>query len=237
MKRSHEKEMMDLVGNNPELLADDLRNLRLLNRYLRGSRSVILGLRRILGRAPLESLSILDVGTGSADIPAAILASAKRRNIATKIVGIEADPMTTHIAVSRTDRHAEIRIVRGDAGKPPFLPSTFDFVIASQFLHHFSEAKILELLQQWARLARRGIIISDLVRHPLAYHGIRLLTQLTTRNLMTRTDAPLSVRRAFTFNEWRSLLRRAGVGPVEMISVFPFRMAAVVRLGGGDERI
>ena len=44
VKRSHEKEMMDLSGNNPELLAEDLRNLRLLNRYLRGSRSVILAL-------------------------------------------------------------------------------------------------------------------------------------------------------------------------------------------------
>ena len=49
---------------------------------------------------------------------------------------------------------------------------------------------------------------------------------------MTLTDAPLSVRRAFTLKEWRDLLRQADIGPVEMFSVFPFRMAAVVRLGG-----
>ncbi len=232
MKRSYEKEMMDLTGNNPALLAEDLRNLRLLNRYLRGTRSVMLALWRVLGREPLGQLSILDVGTGSADIPAAILARAKRCHVAAKIVGIEADPVTARIAVNRTDRQGEINIIQGDAGAPPFSPGTFDFVIASQFLHHFSEAKILELLKQWAKLARRGIVISDLVRHPLAYHGIRLLTRLTTRNLMTRTDAPLSVRRAFTFNEWRDLLRQADIGPVEMFSVFPFRMAAVVRLGG-----
>jgi len=70
------------------------------------------------------------------------------------------------------------------------------------------------------------------VRHPVAYHGIRLLTKVTTRNIMTLTDAPLSVRRAFAFGEWRELLCQADIGPVEMISVFPFRMAAVVRLGG-----
>ena len=87
------------------------------------------------------------------------------------------------------------------------------------------------MLRQWAKLASRGIIISDLVRHPLAYYGIRVLTQLTTRNIMTLTDAPLSVRRAFTFKEWCDLLRQADIGPVEMFSVFPFRMAAVVRLG------
>ncbi len=232
MKRSYEKEMMDLAGNSPVLLADDLRNLRLLNRYLRGSRSVMLALWRVLGREPLKQLSILDVGTGSADIPVAICARARRSNIAARIIGLEADPVTARIAVHRTQQHAGLKIVQGDAGAPPFFPGSFDFVVASQFLHHFSEAKIIDLITQWAKLARRGIIISDLVRHPLAYYGIRWLTQLTTRNIMTLTDAPLSVRRAFTFKEWRDLLCQADVGPVEMFSVFPFRMAAVVRLGG-----
>jgi len=231
VKRSYDKEMMDFTGNSPEILADDLRNLRLLNRYLCGSRSVMVALWRALGREPQEPISVLDVGTGSADIPAAILARAKRCHVAAKIFAIEADPITARIAVRRTEQHAEINIIQGDAGAPPFAPGAFDFVVASQFLHHFSEAKILDLLKQWAKLARRAIVISDLVRHPFAYHGIRLLTQLTTRNVMTLTDAPLSVRRAFTFDEWRYLLRQADIGPVEMFSVFPFRMAAVVRLG------
>lgn len=232
MKRSYEKEMMDLTGNSPELLAGDLRNLRMLNRYLCGSRSVMLALQRALGHVPLNPISVLDVGTGSADIPAAIFAWANRRSIAAKIVGVEAEPITARIAANQTKQLAAIKIIQGDAGAPPFAPGSFDFVVASQFLHHFSEVKIVELLRQWAKLARRGIVISDLVRHPVAYHGIRLLTKLTTRNIMTLNDAPLSVRRAFAFNEWRELLRQADIGPVEMISVFPFRMAAFVRLGG-----
>jgi len=232
VKRSYEKEMMDLTGNSPELLADDLRNLRMLNRYLSGSRSVMLALQRALGREPIEHISVLDVGTGSADIPAAIFAWAKRRNVAAKIVGVDADLTTARIAANQSKQLADIKIIQGDGGAPPFSPRSFDFVVASQFLHHFSEVKIVELLRQWAKLARRGIVISDLVRHPVAYHGIRLLTKLTTRNIMTLTDAPLSVRRAFAFNEWRELLRQADIGPVEMFSVFPFRMAAAVRLGG-----
>jgi len=232
VKRSYDKEMMDCSGNSPEILAEDLRNLRLLNRYLRGTRSVVLALWRALGREPHKPISVLDVGTGSADIPAAILARAKRCHVAAKIVAIEADPTTARIAATRSRRHGEINILRGDASAPPFIPGSFDFVVASQFLHHFSEAKIVDLLRQWATLARCAIVISDLVRHPFAYHGIRLLTRLTTRNVMTLTDAPLSVRRAFTLTEWRELLRQADIGPVEMFSVFPCRMAAVVRLGG-----
>lgn len=231
MKRSYEKEMMDLTGNHPEVLAGDLRNLRRLNRYLSGSRSVVLALRRALGREPLKQFSLLDVGTGSADIPAAIFAWAKRGHIAARIVGLEAESITARIAAHGNHQRADVTIIQGDAGAPPFSPGSFDFVVASQFLHHFSEVRIVDLLRQWAKLARRGIILSDLVRHPVAYHGIRLLTKVTTRNLMTLVDAPLSVSRAFTFNEWRELLSQADVGRVEMFSVFPFRVAAAVRLG------
>ena len=233
MKRSYEKELMDFPGNDPALLAEDLRNLRLLNSFLNGSRSVGLALNHLLRRAPLQGFLLLDVGTGSADIPAQLLARLHRRGVNGKVVGMEADPVTARIAAQRSANLPDIEIIQGDAGAPPFLPGSFDFVVASQFLHHFAETRIIELLKQWAKLARRGIIISDLVRHPVAYHGIRLLTQLATRNIMTRTDAPLSVRRAFTFKEWRALLRQADIGAVEMFSVFPFRMAATIRLGGG----
>ena len=232
MKRSYEKEMMDFTADSDELLAGNLSDLRMLNRYLSGSRGVMLGLQRAIGGEPLKKMSILDVGTGSADIPAAIFAWAKRRNVATKIVAVDADCTTARIAANQTKQLAGIEIVQGDAGGLPFAPGAFDFVVASQLLHHLSEAKIIDLLRQWARLARRGIVISDLVRHPVAYHGIRLLTKLATRNIMTLTDAPLSVRRAFAFGEWRELLRQADIGPVHVIWVFPFRVAAFVNLGG-----
>ena len=91
---------------------------------------------------------------------------------------------------------------------------------------------MVELLRRWAHLARRAILIGDLIRHPVAYHGIRLLTSLTTRNKMTLTDAPLSVQRALTFREWRDLLTRAAIGPIDIFSVFPYRVAACIDLEG-----
>lgn len=231
MRRSYDKEMMDLTGNSRELLAEDLRNLRMMNRHLGGSRSVMRAWQWMLTREPRTHMSVLDVGTGSADIPAALSAWAKRRNVTIKIVGLEMDPITASIAAAQTKQLVDIEIIQGDAGAPPFLPGSFDWVVASQFLHHFSEARIVSLLRQWAKLARLGIVISDLVRHPVAYHGIRLLTKLTTRNVMTLIDAPLSVRRALTFKEWRGLLCQADIGSVKTFSVFPFRVAAVVQIG------
>ena len=88
MRRSYEKEMMDLRGNEPDMLAEDLCNLRLLNRYLCGCRCVMLGLRRALGREQIKHFSLLDIGTGSADIPAAILAWGKRKGVDANIIGL-----------------------------------------------------------------------------------------------------------------------------------------------------
>lgn len=230
MKRSTEKEMMDLPGQPKELLADDLRNLRVINRYLGGYRNVLRGLARLVNEQRLDRFTLLDLGTGSGDIPAVIARWARRQQIAARISGLEREAATVEEAVDQTRSFPEITILRGDATAPPFGAGSFDFVLTSQLLHHFKDEQIIALLRTWARLARRGIIVSDLVRHPVAYHGIRLLTKGFTRNVMTRTDAPLSVQRACTISEWRELLRRADVGRLRVRWMFPFRVLALISL-------
>jgi Methyltransferase domain len=261
MRRSHEKEMMDFPDNPKDVLEKDLRNLRTLNRYLGGYRSVMQGLDRLVGGGKLNCFSLLDVGTGSGDIPARITNWAERRGIKASIVALEPEPVTARVAAKLTQQQTNppfipllqrlpssvipaeagiqceneghsprcrISVVRGDGNAPPFRAASFDFVLASQLLHHFSEEKIVAQLRTWSRLARRAIIISDLVRHPIAYYGIRLVTKLFTRNVMTLTDAPLSVQRAFTMAEWRELFRRAEIGPFQLFLVFPYRVLALV---------
>jgi len=247
MRRSHEKEMMDFPDNPKQVLAEDLRNLRTINRYLGGYRSVMRGLERLVGAAKLSRFSLLDVGTGSGDIPARITDWAQHRGIKASIVALEPEPVTARVAAILTQKQPNppfipllqrgkegyfpccgISVVRGDGIAPPFRDASFDFVLASQLLHHFSEDKIVALLRTWSRLARRAIIVSDLVRHPIAYYGIRLVTKLFTRNVMTLTDAPLSVQRAFTMAEWHELFRRAEIGPFRLFSVFPYRVLALV---------
>ena len=232
MKRSVEKELMDLPGNAPAVLEEDLRNLRLLNRYLGGYRCIRTGLEEILGNPQESEISFLDVGTGSADIPAAIVRWGRARGIDVRIVALEPDPTTASIAASRTRHLREISVVRGDASQPPFPSASFDCVLASQLLHHFPEERIVVLLKTWSQLARKAIVIGDLVRHPIAYYGIQWLTRLCTRNPMTLTDAPLSVKRAFTVREWRELFRRAAVGNFQILPVFPYRIMARVHLAG-----
>ena len=284
MKRSKQKEMMDLPGQPKELLEGNFDDIRAINHYMGGHRSVVRGLARLVQEQKLVGFSLLDVGTGSGDIPARINHWARHRGINASIVALEPEPVTARLAAVLTQqanscyiprtcgqmrdpsltspqsggrkergqaitpifshlpvlkeeqegdlpRH-EVSVVRGDGGAPPFGPASFDFVLASQLLHHFSEDKIVSLLRTWSKVARKAIIISDLVRHPVAYYGIRVITKLFSRNVMTRTDAPLSVQRAFTVAEWRHLLRRADVGRLRLFPVFPFRVLALLSVRG-----
>jgi SAM-dependent methyltransferase len=228
VRRSGELEMMDLPGQPSELLIDDLRNLRMINRYLGCYRNVLRGLAGALRGRRTREFTLLDVGTGSADIPALIVGWARRRNLVARISCLEREAIMVEQAAAQTRDFGEITLVRGDATKPPFGAASFDFVLASQFLHHFPTGQIVTLLRTWATLARGAIIVSDLVRHPLAYHGIRLLTNGFTRNPMTRFDAPLSVRRSFTIAEWREVLRQADVGRFHLERALPFRMRALI---------
>lgn len=229
MKRSAEAEMMDLPGQPKDLLIDDLRNLRLINRYLGGRRNAVRGLARAIGNGSPGPFTLLDLGTGSADIPASIVRWARSRALGCRISCLELEAITVEQAAAQTRGMSEISIVRGDALAPPFSPKAFDFVLASQFLHHFSDDRIVALLRNWAGLARRAVIVNDLVRHPLAYHGIRLLTRALTQNVMTLTDAPLSVKRSLTLAEWRALFRSAAAGEFFVKWALPFRMLGIIR--------
>jgi SAM-dependent methyltransferase len=232
MKRSREKEMMDLPEKPRDLFVDDLRNLRRFNRYLGGSRSVIKGLESLIRAKNVTRLSILDVGTGSADIPKAIVRWARGKAIDVKIVAVELDAIAAREALIQTQDYSEITVIRGDGAETPFHGGKFDVVIASQLLHHFSESDIVAMLRTWSGLAREAVLISDLVRHRLAYHGIGLISRLLTRNVMTRVDAPLSVLRSYTLREWRELLQRAGIGPFRISPMFPFRHMTIIGLAG-----
>ena len=232
MKRSSALEMMDLPGQPRELLAADLENLRLINRYLGCYRTVIYGLARAIDERRMNRFTLLDAGAGSGDVGAAIVRWARRRGIAARISSLDRDAITVEQAVAQTRAESEISVVRGDALQAPFRPGAFDFVLASQLLHHFTDEQIIYSLRTWAGLARRAIIVADLVRHPVAFHGIRFLTRAFTRNQMTRVDAPRSVARACTIAEWRALIRKADVGRFQVHWTWPFRMLGVISLEG-----
>jgi hypothetical protein len=70
------------------------------------------------------------------------------------------------------------------------------------------------------------VLINDLVRHPLHYLLACAAVPLY-RSRLTRHDAPVSIRRAYTPDEMISMLRQTAASQIEISRHFLFRMGVI----------
>jgi ubiquinone/menaquinone biosynthesis C-methylase UbiE len=221
---------MDALEQDPAQLDVSLADLRAVNRWLGGTRTVMRHLRPMVRRLGRPSVRILDVATGSADIPLAVSAWARRAGIAAQIVATDNHPTTLRLAAEAVAHDPSIRVEPADALHLPYADDAFDFALCSTALHHFDEREdAVRVLRELDRVAAHGVIVNDLARSRPAYLGARLLALTFWRtHPVTRHDGPLSVLRALTPGEMRALARDAGLAAARVHAHFPFRLALVI---------
>src|SRR5574341_331436 len=122
------------------------------NRWFGGAGALLRPLGRLLGDGWEQPIRILDVGTGGADIPRAVVTWARRRGLRLKIVGVEFNLAAAIRAALASRAFPEIQIVRGDAFHLPFQPKAFDVITCSMVLHYFPASRAVALLQAFAAL-------------------------------------------------------------------------------------
>jgi hypothetical protein len=132
------------------------------------------------------------------------------------------------LAQARLRGQAEIALVQGDVVTPPFADGSVDVVISSLFLHHFTPTALMQLLPKWVRLARRGLVMSDLVRHPVPYWFMKASSPVFARSAITRHDAAVSVQRAYRPQELQNIAVEAGFPQAQVFTHFPYRMTLVI---------
>lgn len=212
-QRSTDDELMDDPSIGGPELDETLRQLTGINTVLGGYPPSVNGVLRLLGAAPTATL--LDVGTGAADAPRRLVDACAARGIRLGVTAIDLAAATAAYAREACRTHPTIHVEQGDLFA--LLPGRhrFDIVHAAMVLHHFPDETAVRALAKMYHLADRGVVVNDLHRHPLAYHGIRALSALAWRNRLIRHDAPVSVLRGFTAPELRALAARAGWPPSE----------------------
>ena len=200
-------EMMDRPQVVSAELRVDLQNLQQLNRYFGSYRLV----RYFLARwfRPGSSITAIDLCTGFGDIPRFMVDWCRANNVAVQINAVDFQPATLELAIERSRLYPEITFTASDVleFKPASPP---DFVFCSLALHHFTDDAAIQLLRRTQSLAGRGVLIADLERSDFGIAGIYLLTSFLYREPMTRFDARLSFRRAFSFSEMREIASAAG---------------------------
>jgi SAM-dependent methyltransferase len=211
----HATELLDAAVHDPAELEQSLDQVAEVNALLGGRRAVWLALEPLLRES--GRLRILDVGTGSADIPLDLVRRAASAGLAVEIMATDVHPQMRQIAAARTARFPSIRVGAADALALPYADGAFDVVLLSLTLHHFEAEQQVLALREAARVARRAVVVNELERCRANYVGARLLALTRWRgNRLTRHDGPLSVLRAFTMPELRELAGSAGL-PIELL--------------------
>lgn len=202
-----EPELMDRPQPVTPELVSDLRNLRQLNRHFGSYALIEHFLRRWI--LPGIEMRVLDLATGSGDIPRLVVDHARKAGATVSIDAVDRQSSTLEIARGLSADYPEIDFKQGDVLSFEE-DEQYDIVLCSLALHHFDEAAAVRLLERCRHLSRRFVLVSDLRRGVMATVGVYLLTAFIFRDPMTRNDGRLSAARAFSFAEFRSLAERAG---------------------------
>jgi 2-polyprenyl-3-methyl-5-hydroxy-6-metoxy-1,4-benzoquinol methylase len=231
------QELLDTPGEaTPHDLRHTLRDIRRANIFGLGTWVVRHHLSRLVEQVPNnQTLTVLDLATGSADIPEELCrwADSTGRRAAFTATDISSEILSVaRERIQRVGFSDRVTFVACDAARTPFPDRSFDVVICSLAFHHFDLDQAHEAMSEMARLSRLGFIINDIYRSQGAWLMAWALTRLTTTNRLTRHDGPASVYRAFTPWELRRIGRNSGV-PVS-IHTHPFWRVAVVGNSGGQ---
>jgi ubiquinone/menaquinone biosynthesis C-methylase UbiE len=173
---------------------------------------------RVAAQAGAVSLSLLEVGAGSGDVPYAARLSLQKNGIRLETTLL--DRARSHLARNGS------RSVVGDALALPFADGSFDLVSCALFAHHLEPDDLVNFVNGALRVCRRAVLINDLVRSrlhlALVYAGLPLY-----RSRLTRHDGPASVRQAYTPAEMRALLERTVAARIETDRHYLCRMGVI----------
>ncbi|MBN2449914.1 MAG: methyltransferase domain-containing protein [Lentisphaeria bacterium] len=222
-------ERMDSEAFDEVLARSSFRFIERVNRWFGGSRIVWEFVRaeaaRLRARRPLR---VLDIGSGSCDIPMDVCARAARQGIDVTFTCVEHNPQAVTRARERLDARPglPIRVACEDIRRhrPAAL---YDAAVGSMVFHHLRDAEIPPLLGALREMVSGGILINDLERCWPNWLGAHILCLRECPDV--RHDATLSVRRGFRLGELGALLGEVPGVRAEIRRRWPFRVAAVVR--------
>ena len=209
--RRDDAELIDAPSEHARELSGSLADVRGVNRLLGGTAVALAFLRDRPELSPGASATLLDVGTGSADVPLAMAGWARRRGVRLRVTATDLNPEMLEIARVHVRGRGGLDLRVADALALPYPDGSYDYVTCNMTLHHFAPADAVRVLGELWRVARRAVLVSDIRRGRPGYWGARLWFALTTRNPLTVHDGPLSVLRAYTVEELRALGREAGL--------------------------
>lgn len=211
-RRDRRPEVMDQPGLDERLHHQALEGLRRGNLVSNTARVLWRGLNSAGLFDASAPVRVLDVACGGGDVALGLAQIARRHNVSLEAHGCDVSPLAIEHAQAAAQRNGitSAHFFQLDALEDP-LPTDYDAIYCTLFLHHLAEPDGLKLLGRMAAAARRVVLVDDLVRSRLGFALVWVGSYLLTSSPVVHTDGPLSVRAALSIREARELAERAGL--------------------------
>lgn len=224
LQRSNQIELEDNPSlTDKRLFESSFRYFQNTNRWLGNYWLIKNYLKKIL--SDKKTVSIIDIGTGTGDLPRFLTDWFRRIGVVAAITGIDNNADVISLAKNLSSRYPNIKF---ECTKN-FIDSTIPYNVAilSQVLHHFTPNEASEYLKKVYSNITDGIIISDLIRSRVAYWLVKIVVFLTTTNPISRNDGPISVLRCYNDEEIRKILEDAHISNYEIQNYFPRKIILI----------
>jgi 2-polyprenyl-3-methyl-5-hydroxy-6-metoxy-1,4-benzoquinol methylase len=210
--RDRQPEWMDEPALDVNAHRRALMGLRRINQVSRTAAQLWRPIAQLAKKTDARPLRVLDLACGGGDV---LIACARRlRSLGLKVELHGVDRSETAIQTAQQLAHRarldKVRFSQLDVLQDT-IPREYDIVMSTLFLHHLTESDAGRLLQRMAEAARQLVLVDDLLRSRTAFGLAWIACRVFTRSPIVRFDGPLSVRAAFTLEELRGLLERAGL--------------------------
>ncbi|HWW38398.1 methyltransferase domain-containing protein [Pedobacter sp.] len=196
-RRSEAIEIMDDFEMEGEILRDALDKIARINQLLGGNKVTLQGVKKLIRTHSKAPLRVLDVGCGNGDMLRKLADFAAKQGLTTDLLGIDANPYTVQHAKTLSKNYKNIHYRTADIFEEMNKENTYDIILCTLTLHHFTDQEILFLLGAFSKLSRLGIVINDLHRSSAAYYLFKALCFVFGLNDMSREDGLISILKGF----------------------------------------
>jgi ubiquinone/menaquinone biosynthesis C-methylase UbiE len=228
-QRSEQVEIMDDLSCSGKIVDQSLTELDIINKWLGGNEVTINALDQLLKNGNKNKIiSIADLGCGSGEMLRLVRQWGGRNGYTFILTGIDANSNIVNYARNHLMQYSNIELISMNVLGEEFKKRKFDIVLSTLFFHHFSSRQLIEFFKQLKDQVSIGFIINDIHRHWFAYHSIKLITKFFSRSPMVKSDAPLSVLRAFSRDDLITILTSAGIKNYEIRWRWAFRWQVIV---------
>ena len=229
LKRSDEAEWMDDLSLSEAELHLALGDIALVNKVLGGHAISLRGLKPLLHHRRGKPVRVVDAGCGNGEFLRYLSRYCRRHQIKAELIGWDRNLSSLESGRAMSVGMEEIRFEQKDLLSNPPLPGGGPIVVCNLFLHHFTDAQIVAMLDHWLKGGCTAIVVNELHRNRMAYYLFRLFGAIFMKSRIARHDGQVSIQRGFLKRELQGFSRKLGLDAYSIQWHWAFRYLWVMK--------